>query len=163
MKIEFDPLAEDTRQLMLNEIDHDIINEQLYLSRKFNNVGKQIYPELLKQAMITGNEKTLATALKQNGCFETHVSETTPDAFAERAFNSFYMRAACVKAFENGQPLKIYLTQPTTTTNPQTAEALLDKAAQLKGLLERLRKNMAVEKALDLSLKQSGQLSAKAV
>ena len=162
MKFQVENLDEDVRQLMINEIDHDIINEQLYFSRKFNGTGKLMYAHLLKQAIIFGNEKTLTHALKLYDCFEAHVPETAHEAFAENAFNRFYMRAACVRAFENGEPFKI-AHLPSSDCSRTASETVIDKAAHLKSLLECLRKNMAVEKAVDLSMKRAGELTAKAM
>ena len=162
MKFPVENLDEHVRQLMINEIDHDIINDQLHFSRKFNDTGKLMYPHLLKQAIVFGSEETLTHALKLYDCFEATVSETAHEAVAENAFNRFYIRAACVRAFENGEPFTVSQARPSDRSRP-ASETVIDKAAQLKALLECLRKNMAVEKAVDLSLKRTGELTAKAM
>ena len=163
MKFNLENLDDLTRQMMVNEVDHDIINDQLYFSRKFSDTGKMMYTHLLKQAIIFGNEETLAKSLKVYHCFESHVPETDHQIFAEHAFNRLHMRATCVRAFENGQPFKITHTHQTADHSRTASETIIDKAAQLKGLLELLRKNMAVDKAVELSMKRSGELTAKAV
>lgn len=69
MKFNFENLDEQTRELMASEIKSDIDSDRFYFSKRFNEIGHQIYVELLLDAVSGGDEETLATSLKAHNCF----------------------------------------------------------------------------------------------
>lgn len=114
---QFDNLDQKTRDYMLLEVEVAIKTSQLYTSMRFTEEGKALYPKLLRQAVIDGNEETLATALQQHNCFQTHekhgivlrkVPANAPLIFAEGEFNAFYMRGICHRAIGEGNAVEVY-------------------------------------------------------
>lgn len=102
---------------MLLEVEAAIKTSQLYTSKRFTEAGKALYPKLLREAVIEGNETTLAKALQQQQCFQTHekrgvvirkVPANAPLIFAEGEFNAFYMRAICYRAIGEGNAVEVY-------------------------------------------------------
>lgn len=102
---------------MLEEIQHDISNKNLYFSKRFSQRGIDDYPNLLIKHVQNGNEISLGNELNQNGRFNT--TETTirgtkkvpinaHETLAEGEFNRFYVRALCLIAIESGEKLEAY-------------------------------------------------------
>ena len=118
----FENLDATTRQYMLIEVDQAIKTSQLHFSRRFNEQGVARYPQLLCAAVTTGNEETLADALQQQHCFDTHekqgavtrkVPENAATTFAEGEFNAFYMRGVCHRAIREGCLVEVYRAKAT--------------------------------------------------
>jgi len=59
----FENLDEEIRKLMLEELELDLRNKSLYLSRRLNHLGQLEYPAILKTSLQNGNCETLSTAL----------------------------------------------------------------------------------------------------
>jgi hypothetical protein len=59
----FRNLTHDVREFMLREIDQDIADGVLYLSKRFTEAGKIGYPPLLRSAATDYNEAWLAERL----------------------------------------------------------------------------------------------------
>ena len=78
MALKLQDLNEETRTLMIEEVDLDISKGQLYLSRRLTEVGKQKYPDLLKQAIMTGDDAWLADNLRYNGILKTAEKRRRP-------------------------------------------------------------------------------------
>lgn len=113
----FENLDDRTRQYMLLEVDQAIKASQLNFSKRFNETGLKLYPQLLRQAATNGTEATLAAALQQHQCFNTHekrgavtrqVPENAATTFAEGEFNAFYMRGVCHRAIQDGYMVQVY-------------------------------------------------------
>ncbi|WP_435523543.1 hypothetical protein [Chryseobacterium indoltheticum] len=77
MKFNFENLDQTIRQLMINEMNFDIQNNKLYLSKRFNNNGQEKFKDLLKQSLESGDEQTLAVSLKNNNCFKSQEERKT--------------------------------------------------------------------------------------
>jgi len=173
MKFNFENLDEQTRKLMLVEIEHDHKSEVLYYSKRFNDTGIKLYLGLLKQAAIDGDEQSLATALKANKCFNTHeerrtksgmtqvkIPETANETLTESEFNRFYMRALCIRAIENNQSLLIYRARHSD--NPRVeSEMLIGKEMDPAKLLAELRENIGCDTALGLPTGPNSGLTVK--
>jgi hypothetical protein len=112
--LEFRDLDDRTRQLMLAEVEHDIAND-LYLSSYFNEQGRDLWPTLLRAAVETGSDVSLAQAIRANGCLKAQttrnlksgpiyvdVPHNAHETIAESNFSRFYIRALCVRAIEDG-------------------------------------------------------------
>jgi hypothetical protein len=175
MKFNFENLDEQTRQPMLDEVEFDIANERLYYSKRLNDTGVKLYAHLLKQAVTTGNEQTLATALKTYSCFKIQeeilttsgialakVPGTTHQTLAEMEFNRFYIRALCVRAIENNQQLKIYRARDSNAPRME-AKVLIGREVDPKRILDELRKNIGFDRALGLPSGPNSGLTVKLV
>lgn len=173
MKFNFENLDEKTRELMASEIKSDIDKDQLYFSKRFNDTGRNLYAQLLLEAVNTGDEETLAIALKANGCFaETEprngkngityikVPETANQTLAESEFNRFYIRGLALKAISLGQTLTIYRAR--SSSNPRTeSEAIIGKQVAADKLLNDLRNSIGVDTVLGLPAGPNSGLSVK--
>lgn len=120
----FENLDQKTRQYMLIEAEEAIRTSQLNYSKRFNEQGIKRYPQLLLEAIQSGNEQTLAAALKQQECFNSHekhgtivrkVPENAELTFAVGEFNAFYMRGVCHRAIQEGCQVEVYRAKEVTT------------------------------------------------
>jgi len=113
----FENLDDTTRRYMLIEVDQAIQASQLHLSQRFTAHGSQLYPGLLREAVQTGDETSLALALQQQDCFAAQepygagtrrVPTSAARTFAEGQFNAFYMRGVCHRAIQVGVQVMVY-------------------------------------------------------
>lgn len=175
MKFNFENLDEQTRQLMSDESKADIAKEQLYMSKRFNENGLQLYPQLLQQAVANGDEQTLASALKANNCFfdkeqrktktgitYAKVPENAHQVFSESEFNRFYIRALCVRAIESGQQLQIYRARHSDNPRPES-EMMIGRKIDPGKLLVDLRTNIGVDTAFGLPPGPNSGMSIKLI
>lgn len=111
----FRNLDERVRELMIEEVEVDIAGE-LYVSAYFNERGVALWPEILREAVRTGNDATLARAIRDNNTLKRHTTRNTKkgpiqvdvpvtahETIAESNFSRFYIRALCRRALELGQ------------------------------------------------------------
>src|SRR5512139_2872605 len=105
MALYFENLDERTRQLMLDEVEYDIAHNQLHISPFLSGQGQRDYVNLLREAIQSGNDQTLAEHLKSHhrinrtiprrkpkgGFSIASVPENAPEVLAESEFNRFYI------------------------------------------------------------------------
>ncbi len=139
MAFNFKNLDDQTRLLMLKESESDLAKGVLYLSKRFSENGKRLYPELLKEAITSGDQETLAIKLKNLDCFleseerktkngivMAKVPENANETFSESEFNRFYIRALCLRAIETRQLIKVYRARFSENPRPES-EAMIGK------------------------------------
>jgi hypothetical protein len=122
MTLNLENLNDQIRALMLAEVEHDEVSGSLYMSRRFNTRGYEVYPALLKEAIQHHDDSWLAQELSKANAFKGlekgmawgkpsigRVDRTAHETLAEGQFNTFYMRALCRYAIEHSIPdLEIY-------------------------------------------------------
>lgn len=173
MKFRFENLDNETRELMVSEIESDISNGQLYFSKRFNDNGHKLYPQLLLSAVNSGDEESLGIALKQNNCFAgtearngkngityAKIPETANQTLAESEFNRFYLRGLALRAIVSGQSLIIYRARNSDNPRPQS-EMMIGKQISADKLLNDLRNSIGVDTALGLPAGPNSGLSVK--
>lgn len=173
MKFNFENLDDQTRELMISEIKSDISNKQLYFSKRFNENGHELYPQLLLEAVSSGDEESLAIALKQNHCFAdkearngkngityVKIPETANQTLAESEFNRFYIRGLALRAINSGQNLTIYRARHSDNPRPES-EIMIGKQISAEKLLNDLRDSIGVDTALGLPAGPNSGLSVK--
>lgn len=146
---DFRNLTAEVRQHMLAEIENDIADCVLVMSKRFTDDGAAKYPPLLRTAATEHNEAWLADQLI--GSFNaTELSAGKPKAvrhdahilFAQNEFNRFYCRAICRHALANPDySLRIYRARQSKNPRPQSEAKLgstLDAASVLKDLQDHL-------------------------
>ncbi len=123
----FENLDDTTRRYMLIEVEQAIKTSQLHLSQRFSAKGQEGYPDLLREAVRTGNEVSLTAALQQQQCFmerepygsgTRRVPTNAARTFAEGQFNAFYMRGICHQAIQAGAQVEVYRAQEAIVVRP---------------------------------------------
>src|SRR5271155_476703 len=66
MALEYPVLDGTTRKYMLEELDLDVKEGRLYVSPRLSGKGVADYPTLLKSAMESGNDASLAGELRRD-------------------------------------------------------------------------------------------------
>ena len=168
-------LDERTRELMLSEIGMDTTAGTLYLGRYLSPKGEDDYEALLRDAAASGDDSTLAEALrtggrmalttqrqKPKGGYSTvKVPVTAPAMLAEGEFNRFYLRALSRRAIEEGvDALTVYRAKPVDRPRPES-EAKIGALVDPGALLEDLRNNVGIDTFLGIPSGPNSGLSAQ--
>lgn len=175
MSFKFENLDHKTRELMINEVELDINNKKLYLSPRLSDFGKKQYPQLLKNAILEGNETTLAANIKAQNCLNlTELRNTNQgtkkivsvpvnacETLAEGEFNRFYIRALCRRVIEEELgTLEIYRAKQVSTPRIES-QIMIGKIVNPEKLLNDLRTNIGVDTVLGLPPGPNSGLSVR--
>lgn len=161
MSFRFLHLDDVTRGLMVGELDRDAGGGTLYLSPRLTDRGRRDWPELLREAARSGDELTLAEALRGTGRLRTHewrrsrrgwgqyhevsVPRTAAETLAEGEFNRFYIRGICLRALAEGHgEVEVYRAKAVRVPRPESA-ALLGRRLEAEALLGDLRRHSGEE------------------
>jgi len=160
MALYFENLDDRTRQLMLSEMEYDMAHNQLHISPFLSGQGQRDYANLLREALQSGDDETLAQNLREHrrilrtlprrnpsgGYSIAATAENAAQVLAESEFNRYYIRALARRALEDGIPeLVIYRAKPVTTPRPES-EARIETALAPEELLEDLRSHLGDER-----------------
>jgi len=175
MTFNFQNLNSITRVAMLKEVEYDLDHNNLYKSTRLNGRGNNEYANLLKCAIQSGNEVTLAESLTRDFFKETEyrtrglkqfsarVPQNANETLAEGEFNRFYIRALCVIAISKDQKV-VNVYRAKDTTNPRIeSDAKIGKNVDAEELLADLRTNIGVDTALKLPSGPNSGLSVKLI
>lgn len=165
MGLNYASLDQQTRDLMVAELDHDLSSATVYLSPRLSDIGRAEYADLLRDAMQNGSDDTLAAALGSDGRLNAketqrhprggpdivkNVPHTAPATLAEGEFNRFYIRAVCRRAIDGGQTGVIaYRARASAQPRPESV-ALDGQSIDPNALLNDLRNNVGIDTALGL-------------
>jgi len=154
MTLYYQNLDERTRQLMLEEVDYDIAHNQLHISPLLSGQGQRDYANLLREAIQSGNDETLAENLrthrritrtlprrrpKGDGYLVASTPENASEMLAENEFNRFYIRAVARRTMEDGiSELVVYRAKPVRKPRPES-EARVETTLPAEDLLADLR------------------------
>lgn len=153
-ELQLHDLDECTRRFMLDELEQDVSQSRLYMSPRLSELGRTDYERLLRAALESGSEGTLADELRSHGRMQLDtrwarakgspiVSElpaTAPDMLAEGEFHRFYLRGLCRRAIEEGiRTLEIYRAKPAPESRSKS-EAMVGVRIDASSLLEDLRR-----------------------
>jgi len=168
-------LDEKTRKLMLEELELDIKNNTLYISPRLTEFCKGKYAKLLREAMTSGNDMTLARSLRKSGClkpYETRrmrngsyrqvkVPKNAAETLAEGEFNRFYICALCRRVIDEGRGyLEVYRAKQVSNPRPES-ERKIGKKVDPHKLLHDLRTSPGVEPALGIPPGPNSGLSVR--
>jgi hypothetical protein len=146
-------LDERTRELMIEEVDHDILHGTQYVSPRLSNTGHLNYVTLLKEAFRAFDAAWLADQLRGHGRMRRTEQKVNPhggyltalisyqaaEALAEGEFNRFYIRALCRRVIDDDVPaLQVYRAWPSRNPRP-TSEKKIGNLVDPRALLEDLR------------------------
>ncbi len=154
MSLYLENLDNRTRQLMLDEMEYDIAHNQLHISPFLSGQGQRDYTSLLREAIQSGTDETLAQSLREHrrilrtlprrnpksgGYLITATPENAAQVLAESEFNRYYIRALARRAIEDGIPeLVIYRAKPVSNPRPES-EARIETSLPAEDLLDDLR------------------------
>jgi len=160
MALYFENLDERTRQLMLDEMEYDVANHQLHISPFLSGQGQRDYENLLRDALQSGTDETLAQSLREHrrilrtlprrnpsgGYSIAATAENAAQVLAESEFNRYYIRALARRAIEDGIPeLVIYRAKPVANPRPES-ETRIETSLAPQELLEDLRSHPGDER-----------------
>jgi hypothetical protein len=175
MGLNYADLDDVTRQQMLTELDSELEADTLYISNYLSTVGRERYPELLREAIENGNDDSLAAALMESGIFDSHhqrrnprggfirakVPHTANATLAEGEFNRFYLRGLCLRAIAEGiTEIEIYRARSSSQPRPES-QAMIGRRLDAGELLADLRANNFVDTALRLPPGPNSGLSGR--
>lgn len=175
MGLNLENLDNRTRKYMLDELEYDLANNNLYVSPRLNEQGQKDYVKLLREVIQNGDDTTLAVSLRSKNrikVYEERVSRTgkvitarvpitAADTLAEGEFNRFYARGLCRRAIKDKiSGLEIYRAKVVQEPRPDS-EAKIGKRVDANALLDDLRAHPGVEPALGLPPGPNSGLSVK--
>lgn len=175
MALQLINLDEITRTLMVEELEIDIANRDLYLSPRLNGRGRVEYEQLLRTAFLNGNDQSLADEMrsrglldafekrrKRSGGFSTaKVPVNAPEVLAEGEFNRFYIRALCRRILD-GEVGELEIYRAKEVVNPRSAsEVMIGQRIDANSLLQDLRTHQGVDTSLGLPPGPNSGLSVK--
>ena len=154
MALYLENLDDRTRQFMLDEMDYDIAHDQLHISPFLSGQGQRDYANLLRGALESGTDETLAQHLQEHrrilrtlprrnpkagGYSIAATPENAAQVLAESEFNRYYIRALARRAIEDGiTELVVYRAKPVANPRP-ASEARIETTFSPQELLEDLR------------------------
>lgn len=168
-------LDDRTRHFMLDELEYDLQNNQLYLSPYLSGQGVHDYASLLRRALESGSAESLAADLgtlrrtertterrsPAGGYSTVSVPENAPETIAESEFNRYYIRGVARRALKEGIPaLVIYRAKPVAQPRPES-EALIETTIAPMDLLEDLRAHPGERPALGVPAGPGSGLSVR--
>jgi hypothetical protein len=175
MTLSLTNLAEQTRQLMLDEIELDLSKNTLYFSPRLSQSGHNDYSSLLKDAVTTHDDIWLVRELRVSGRLNStetrrkpkggittaKVPVTAADTLGEGEFNRFYIRAVCRRSIDSGSgKVIVYRAKEVSSPRPESQRKIgMEMDAQ--SLLNDLRSNPGVDTALGLPPGPNSGLSVR--
>lgn len=174
MGLEYRHLDDRTRKAMLAEVQQDIQAGRLYLSENLSPQGKQDYPQILREAVETGSDDSLAAALrtrlnshekpralKSGGYSKPPVMRVNAhEMLAEGEFNRFYLRGLCQRAIEDGVADLVVFRAKFVQSPRSASEQMIGSRVKASDLLRDLRSSPGVDTALGLPPGPNSGLSA---
>jgi hypothetical protein len=170
MGLQLADLDATTRSYMLAELDDDLQVDNLYVGKHLSELGMLQYPGLIRQAIESGTDDSLAAALQAPGLFlemyekkkptggfsPARVPRTAHQTLGEGEFNRFYLRGLCRRLVDSGGG-NVEIYRARASTNPRReSEAMIGKLLDAAELLADLRAGIGVAPALRLPGVNSG-------
>lgn len=164
MGLKYQNLDDATRRFMLEEIERDVSNGSIYISNFLTQRGCEEWPEMLREAASTGNDDTLAAAIRSNNCLKREYQRRKPkggytmaavpvtahQTMGEGEFGRYYARGLCRRAIDEGiSQLEVYRAKEVREPRP-ASEAKLGMLVNPTTILNDLRETQGVEPALGL-------------
>lgn len=146
----FHDLDGTTREYMLQELDGDVRSSRLYLSRRLSPLGRNFYADHLRDAITSGDARSLGVALGAPGLLnavettrqgERKMASNAHALLAEGEFNRFYVRGVCARALAEGSgTVTVYRAKESGWHRPES-DAQVGNVLGAGELLDTLRAN----------------------
>ncbi|MEO2210414.1 hypothetical protein ABGV40_05845 [Paenibacillus amylolyticus] len=161
MELYLENLDEETRRYMLQEFEYDLNNGNIYISGRLTESGKKLFPDLLKNSILHGNETTLSSELKLYmvktemkkkrggaGYTTADVPHNANETLAEGEFNRLYMRGLCARVInESSGQLVIYRAKDVDSPRIES-QAMIGQAIDPSELIATLRSSQGAFTAI---------------
>lgn len=175
MGLRLESLNDDVRRFMLQEVEYDVNNGNLYRSKHFNDTGNSVYLDLIRQTVQRYDDDWLAERIRVGNCMnqtytkrkpkggytEAKVPWNAPDTFAEGEFNRFYARGLCLHATATGVPALLVYRAKAVMVPRADSEAMIGTMIEAQALLADLRIHQGVDTALGLPNGPNSGLSVR--
>lgn len=169
MGLRYEHLDEDTRALMLSEINSDLEGKGVYLSAWFHPQGANSWPRLLLAAATDGTDDSLASEVLRSRMFVGQyprkkpkggttmvaVPYTAHQTLSESQFNMYYIRAVALRAIATGQMLQVYRARASQSPR-QESEEMIGTLLDPNIVLDVLRRTKGVEPMIGIPMPNSG-------
>jgi hypothetical protein len=166
MPLAYQNLDAETRAFMVEEIDTDANQPgKLYISNYLTDLGKRAWPQMLRDAALSGTDATLAVQIarpgileeytqrrkpKGGGMYTARIPVNAPEVMSEGEFNRFYVRGICRRAIKDGiKSLVVYRAKAVSQPRPES-EAKIGMTIDPAVLLTDLREMTGLEPALGI-------------
>jgi len=165
MSLNYRNLDNETRKFMVEEINHDVVQSKLYMSKRLNASGEAAWPALLKSAAEQHNDGWLEQQIRAENLLNATeqkrkknstelisaaVPVTAPETLAEGEFNRFYIRGLCRRVLEKGQgTLTVYRAKHSDHPRPES-QAKIGEVINAQKTLDDLRANVGFEPSLGI-------------
>jgi hypothetical protein len=168
-------LDQRTRDYMLEEVDHDLMNGTFFVSPRLSNTGVHNYETLLREAFRAFDPAWLADQLRNlgrmrrteqkvnphGGYLTARISDQAAEELADGEFNRFYIRALCRRAIEDDIPaLAVYRARPAKSPRP-LSEKKIGNLVDPRELLDDLRARPGTRPAMGLPAGPNSGLSVR--
>jgi hypothetical protein len=175
MSLNLVDLDQQTRQLMLQELELENSQGTLPISPHLTMMGRDLYPTLFRKAIRSQDELWLAGTLRGAGLIELLERKTLPNGIVEistgpglsvatlveREFNRLFCCALCLRAMEDHIPhVSVYRAKHVECAGVES-EDKVGQQFEPQLLLENLRALQAVEPALGISHELDSGLSVR--
>ncbi len=173
MGMNFVDLDDKTRGFMLDELAQDVTANKLYFSPRLSDVGRRNYEKLMRSAIQTGDDVSLANSLagmfkeyeqrtkKSGGYTNAKVPITAPETLSEGEFNRFYCRGVCRRAIDEGlEEVEVYRAKPVREQRPQS-QVLVGSKLRADRFLHDLQTNIGVDLALGVPAGPNSGISVR--
>jgi hypothetical protein len=175
MGLDYEQLDAETRRLMLEELELDVREGEIYRSQRLVQGKESEYLVLLSAAIVSENDDWLARQLMAHKILEEHELRRTPKGnvtvarvpsnaeqlLAEGEFNRYYVRALCRRVEETpGTVLEIYRAKDVERPRGESALRLGHEVSATV-LLADLRTGTRVDAALGVPMGPNSGLTVR--
>lgn len=164
MGLKFEDLIEAVRLFMIEEIDMDANSEKIHLSAWLTQGGQGNWPDMLRDAARSGNDDTLASAIRvaamlvrkiqrrkpRGGYVWADLPNNAPQILAESEFNRYFCRGLSRHAINASiSRLQVYRAKEVMQPRPESEEKI-GLLVDPQTILIDLRSSIGVEPALGI-------------
>lgn len=177
MGLHYENLDAETRALMLEELELDVLSKNLLQSAWLSAQGQSDWAQLMRVAIQAGDDNSLAAALqshgrlnqtaerrKPKGGFTTYrVPVTAAGLIAEGEFNRYYVRGVCRRVLDSDGPdaeIEIYRGKAVSVPRPES-QSKIGQRFSASAVLADLRGSVGLEPTLGLPPGPNSGLTAK--
>ena len=175
MALNYLNLDDQTRVFMGEEIEMDIADGKIYISKRLTLAGREDWPNLIRIAAQTNDDGWLANQLRNKGNLkdtgqrknkdgsykEVKVPHNAPDTLAEGEFNRYYARGLCRRAIDEGiDHVVVYRAKDVAEPRPES-DAKIGAKYPPGAILDDLRNATGVASDLGIPSGPNSGLSLK--